>query len=157
MAQRVAVLTKLILEARTGRARLDARGAGGRVDVQQAREAAEVDRDRAAELLPYPGLHAAHDARPPAVRDRCDALGRTPIEDPLDLVLVAGVRDEVRRIVDLPAKAADDVAVGLAQRMRYPLVAIAGEDLTEGTRRLDPRRRQIDRFERHRLLHLAAK
>ena len=48
--------------------------------------------------------------------------------------LVARARDQVRRVVDLAAKAADDVAVGLAERVRDALAAVVADDLRERRR-----------------------
>jgi hypothetical protein len=40
--------------------------------------------------------------------------------------------------------------------VRHALVPAGGEELLEPGRWLDPGRRELDRFERHRLLHVAA-
>jgi hypothetical protein len=56
--------------------------------------------------------------------------------------------DEVGRVVDLSAEAANDVAVRLAERVRDALVRIAAEPAGECRRRLEPRGRQLDRVQR---------
>ena len=65
-------------------------------------------------------------------------------------------RDQVRGVVDLPAKAANHVPVGLAEGVGDTLVVVRGEEVLERGRRPDPRRRELDRLERHRLLDLLA-
>jgi hypothetical protein len=64
--------------------------------------------------------------------------------------------DEVGRVVDLSAEAANDVAVRLAERVRDALVRIGAEPAGECRRRLEPRGRQLDRVQRQRLLDLVA-
>jgi hypothetical protein len=66
------------------------------------------------------------------------------------------VGDQVGRVVDLTAKAPDDVAVGLAESMGDPLVWIRAEQVGQRGRWLDPRRRQLDRLQGDRLLDLLA-
>src|SRR5204863_7491947 len=131
VAQRVAVATKLILEGGPRGAGLNARGPRGGVDIQHAAEPAQVDRDRAPELLPHPGLHAADNARAAPVGNCCNALRRTPLEDPLDVLLGARMRDQVRRVIELAAKIADHVVVGLAEGMDDTVVSVSGEELFE--------------------------
>src|SRR6185437_1497809 len=53
-------------------------------------------------------------------------------------------------------EAADDVAVGLAQGARDPLVLAVGEEVAEGVRPFQPRRPHLDLVQRHRSPHLAA-
>src|SRR4051812_42411468 len=65
------------------------------------------------------------------------------------------MRNEVRRVVELAAKAPDHVAVGLAERVRHTLVPVGCAELFQHGGWLDPRRRQLDLLERHRLLYLA--
>ncbi len=62
-------------------------------------------------------LDSADDAGATAVGDHCCSLVGTPVEHRLDLALVARPGNEVGRMLDLTAHAADDVAVGLAERM----------------------------------------
>ena len=64
----------------------------------------------------------------------------------------AGPRDEVGGVLDLPPHAADDVAVGLAERVRDAVVRIRGEDRRDHLRSAQARPRQLDRLERDRLL-----
>ena len=95
--------------ARAGRARLDARRARDGVDLEHAVERAQVDRDRAVVGVGHVGRHAADDRRAAAEGDRRDALAAAPLEQPLDVGLLARARDEVGRMLEAPAKAADDV------------------------------------------------
>jgi hypothetical protein len=64
--------------------------------------------------------------------------------------------DQIGRVIDPAPKAADHVAVCLAESVRDALVGIGAEQLGDRGRRLDPRRRQLDRPERDRLLDLLA-
>ncbi len=58
-------------------------------------------------------------------------------------------------MVELPAKAADDVRVGLAQGMAGTRVDVVGADARQRRRCLDARRRQPHRLQRHRVLDLS--
>jgi hypothetical protein len=64
------------------------------------------------------------------------------------------VGDQVGGIRELAPEAADDVAVGLAEGMGDPVVAIGGEHLREPLRHLQARVRKLDRVEGDRLLDL---
>ncbi len=118
VAQRQAVLGQLALQHRAGRAGLDPRGARDRVDLEHTIERAQVERDRARITGRHVGRHTADDRCAAAVGDRGDALGRAPLEQLLDVALVARARDEVGRMREAAAKAFDDIAVGLAERVR---------------------------------------
>ena len=122
------------------------------VDLEHLVEASEVDRHCAAIAVPDPRLDPADHAGPASVRDRGDPLVGAPRQHLLHLGLVTGPGDEVWRVVDLAAEAADDVAVGLPEPVRDALVGVGGEEVLEGGRWLDPRRPELDRLERHRLL-----
>src|SRR4051794_6456976 len=81
--------------------------------------------------------------------------GRGPVEDRLDLGLVARVRDQVWRVVVAAAEGTNDVAVGLAVGVRGALGAVAREDLRKGRGRLDSRSPEVRRPGRHAVLDLA--
>jgi len=66
------------------------------------------------------------------------------------------MRHQVRRVVDLPAKAPNHVAVRLAERVGDTLVRIGAKQGCERGWGLDPRGPQIDPLQRHRLLDLLA-
>jgi hypothetical protein len=154
MAQRQPVLTQLLLQPRACRPSLDPRCQRLRVHLQDPIEPAQVERDE--RPVAQPPLDAADDAGPAAEGDGGGALGLTPAQHRLDLRFVPREGDQVRWVLELPAKAAHHVAVGLAQRVRDPLVALVREEVAEAPRRLQPRRPQLDRLQRHRLLDLAA-
>ena len=75
-----------------------------------------------------------------------------PAEHLLDLLLVSRMGDQIGRVIDPAPKATDHVAVCLAESVRDALVGIGTEQLGDRGRRLDPRRRQLDRPECDRLL-----
>ena len=112
------MLGELRVERRPEHPGLDPRGARDRVDLEHPVERAEVDRHRARVVVADPRLDPADDAGPAAVGDRRRAGVGAPGEHRLDLGLVARPGDQVGRMLDLAAKAADDVAVGLAERVR---------------------------------------
>src|SRR5204863_2338632 len=114
------------------RAGLDPRRPGDPVHLEHLAELAQIDRDRAAISVADPRLDAADHAGPAAVRNRGDALIGTPRQHLLHLGLVARAGNQVGRVVDLTAKAANDVPVRLAETVRNPLVAIGGEEVLEG-------------------------
>jgi hypothetical protein len=62
--------------------------------------------------------------------------------------------DQVRRSLDLAPEAPHDVAVAPTEGVRDALVGVGAEQVGERGRRLDPRRRQLDRLQRHGLLDL---
>jgi hypothetical protein len=64
------------------------------------------------------------------------------------------VHHQIRRILDLSPESAHDVPVGPAECVRDALVGIGAAEVRKGRGRLDPRRRQLDRLERYRLLDL---
>ena len=62
--------------------------------------------------LAQPWIDPADDAGAAAEGDHRRALGLGPAQHRLDLRLVAGEGDQVRRVLELAAKAPDDIAVG---------------------------------------------
>ena len=153
VAEREAVLAELVLEARAGRPGLDPRRQRLGVDLEHAVEAAQVEADE--RPLAEATLDPADDAGPAAERDHRRALGLAPAHHDLDLRLVARPGDEVGRVLELAAKAAHEVDVGLAERVRDPLVLLVAVEVPESARRLQPRRADLDLLERQRLLDLA--
>ena len=145
VAQGQPVLGELLVERRAEHPGLDPRRPRDRVDLEHPVERAEVDRHRARVVVADPRLDPADDAGAAAVGDRRGAGVGAPREHRLDLGLVARAGDEVGRVLEPAAKAADDVAVGLAERVRDALAAVVGDDLGQRGRRLQPRRGQLDR------------
>jgi hypothetical protein len=143
---------QVVLEVGPEHPRLDPRSARDLVDLEHAVEAAEVDRDRSGVILTHPRLDAADDTRAAAVRDRRDPRVRAPAQDRLELRLVGRPGDQVRRVLELAAEPADDVAVRLAERVRGAVVAVGAEEAGERRRRLDPRLAQLDPVEGDRLV-----
>ena len=107
-------------------------------------------------LVADPRLDPADDAGAAAEGNRGEAVVGAPGEDPLEVGLVAGPGDDVRRAGELAAEAADDVAVGLAERVRGAVVVVGAAEVRERAGRLDPRRAQLDRVQRDRLGDLLA-
>ena len=90
-----------------------------------------------------------------AVRDRGHPFIRAPLEQQLELALLARSRDEVGRMRKRAAKAAHDVHVGLSERVRGTRVAVGDADRREPGRRLERRRAQLRALQRQRLVELA--
>ena len=117
--------------------------------------AAEVERDRARVAVADARLDAADDARAAAERDHRGARVGRPLEHALDVGLVARARDDVGRVVEAPAEGAHDVAVGAPVGVAHALVAVASVQIAASAAgRREPRRRQLDRLQRHRPLGL---
>src|SRR5581483_9863355 len=85
--QRQSVRPELVLERRPEHAGLDARRPRRAIDLEDAIEPAEVDAEDAPTARVGRRLHAAHDARPAAVRDRDQVALAAPVEEPDDVVL----------------------------------------------------------------------
>ncbi len=155
VAQRQAVLGQLGLQGRAGGACLDQGGARDGVDLKDACETAEVDRDGAVVIIPtHPGLDSAHHARAATVGDRGDALSRAPGEQSFEIAVVAGPGDEVGGMFVLTTKAEHDIGIGLAKRMGSSVVRICGTDLDELRWWKHPGRRQANGIETDGLLDL---
>lgn len=145
---------QLGLQGRPADAGLNASGARDGIDIEQAIEPAKVKRNGTVaingDLRPY----AADDAGAPTEGDGGDALGGAPLEQALDLGVGTRAGDEVGGMREAPAKAEDDLGVGLAQSMRG-----AGMDIVEaepGKRSGDwhAGRREPHLLERQRVLDL---
>ena len=152
VAQRELVLAQLILERRPERAGLDARRTRDVVDLEHPIERAEVERDSAVVAGPDVGRDTADDGGAAAVGHGGHAFGRAPLEHAFHVLLAARQRHEVGRMLELSAKAPHDVRVGLAERMRGAGVDVVAADVGEGSRHRNPRRGQLERGERHRVL-----
>ena len=96
---------------RPGRARLDARGARHRVDLQDAVEPPEVERHRAVVAGPADRVGAADHARATAVRGHRQVLGIRPLERGQHLRLVGRVRHDVGHVRELAAQRPHHVEV----------------------------------------------
>ena len=142
VAQREAVLAERRLERRTGRAApIRAERETGSSSSRPSSAA------RSIEIAPFwPGPTSG--VTPPTTRgsapvgDRGDVLGRAPLEQALDVRLVARVRDEVRRALEAAAEAAHDVQIGLAEGVRGARVIVGRADVARarpGSRRAAPR------------------
>ena len=142
------MLGELGVERRAEHPGLDPRRARDPVDLEHPVERAEVDADRARVVVADPRLDPAADAGAAPERDRGGALVGAPGEHRLDLGLVAGAGDEVGGVVDPTAKAADDVAIRLAERVHDPLAAIVADDLRQRAGRAQPRGPQLDLLDR---------
>ena len=150
VAQRQAVLAELSLEDRSGGAGLDPRGAGDLVDLEYPIERLEVDGDDALEAAVDDRLNAPDHARPAAERDHGGAGAERPLEHGLDVSLVTGAGDDVRRVGEVAAERADDVAIRAAEAVQRALVVVGvadpgkgGGDLEPGSRQTRKRRRQL--------------
>ena len=142
VAQRQAVLRQLALKIRAEGSRLDARRAGYWVDLEYAIQSAQVDRDGAVVARADVRRDSSDDRGASAERDRRDALTRAPLEHTLQVILIARVGNKVGGVIEVPAKPAHDVRVGLAQRVRRARVGVAGADVRQRGRSGGARRRQ---------------
>ena len=155
MAQREPRLPELPLERGAERSRLDPCGAGDIVDLEHAPELAEIQRERAVVARPGVGCDAAHDRRASAVGDHRHPLARAPLEDALDVALVTGPGHEVRRELEIAVEAANEVRIGLPERMAGARVGVICADRRERGGSADARGRQRDPLDRHGLPDLA--
>ena len=122
VAQGQVVLAELVLECGPAAPRPGSVPPATRCRSRARGRAGEVDRDRAAVPVADPRLDPADDAGAAAVGDRRRTLLLAEAEHRLDLGLIAGEGDQVGWVGKLAAKAAHDVAVGLAERVAEPLV-----------------------------------
>ena len=152
VAEREAALAQVVLQRRAEHPALDSRRGGDLINLQDAVEAAEVDRDGAAVGIPHPRLDAADDAGAAAVGDRRQPVFGAPAEHGLELGLGPGARDQVGRVLELAAEPTHDIAIGLAERARDAVVAVVAQHAGQCARHLDPRRAQLDVLERDGLL-----
>ena len=142
---------ELRLERGTKDAGLDAGGARGAVDFDDAVEMPQVERDR----RPARGaldrrLDAADDAAAGAERDQRGLRAARPIGDRGDLCLVARIGDDIGRVVVLTGEPARIIRKRLAVGMGDPVVRFARAVRRQGRRRRDPRRPQLDLGQRRR-------
>ncbi len=144
VAERQPVRAQLRLECRALRPGRDPRGAGDGVDLEHAGQASHVDADRAAVPVTHVGLHAPDDARSAPVRDRRGTHVAAPLENREHVALVAWECDQVRRVVEVAAHRADQIADRLAVRVRGALVRIVREPVCERRRRAQAGRRQVE-------------
>jgi len=135
VAQGELALGELLVERGAEDAGLNPSGKGDRVDLEHPVEGAEVECHRGGVALAQPRLDAADDARPAAEGDRRGIRVRTPIEDRDDLLLRTRSGDQVRDVLVLAPESADDVAVGLAERMGEAVMLVVAGDLLERRRR----------------------
>ena len=131
MPQREAVRRELLLEPRTGRPRLDARGARHRVDLEHAVHRSQIDGDRAVPRAPAGPLDAADDARPAAEGDHRESIALAPREHARHVLFVTRERDRVGRPGEVPREGACDVAVPLAVRVQRALAPVDRDDRRE--------------------------
>ena len=145
MPQGQGVRLELRLERGTKDAGLDAGGARGAVDFDDAVEMPQIERDR----RPARGavdrrLDAADDAAAGAERDQRRLRAARPIDDRGHLGLVARVGDDIGRVVVLTDEPARIVRKRLAVGVGDPVVRFARAMRRQGRRRRDPRRPQLD-------------
>ena len=154
VAQGQPVLAQLVLQPGPGGAGLDPRRQRLRVDLQHPIQPAQIERDH--RPIPQPRLDPTDHAGPAAKRHHRGPLRLAPGEHRLDLRLVPGKSHQIRRVLEFPPEPPHHIPVSLAQSMRNPLVVIVAEQIPESARSLQPRRPQLDRVQRHRLLRLPA-
>ncbi len=137
VTERQPVRAELPFEIGAERAGLDTRGARDRVDLQHARESAEVE--GACRAPPSASLDSADHAGAAAVgRDR-DARLRAGFQRAGDVLLRSRQADEVRRGGEVAGEAADEIAVGTAVGVAQPGLGRRVADVGDGGRRGDRR------------------
>ncbi len=141
VTQRQPVRLQLLLQRGARGPRLDARGAGDRIDVEHPIQSAEVDRDR--RRLLHARLHSADDAGAAAVGDRGRVDRDAPFEHALEVGLVGRVGDHVGRVVEAAAQSPHQVAVGLAVGVGGARIGLCAADRRQRRRWLDPGRREL--------------
>ena len=134
-AHRQAVGRELPFEPRPVRARADPRRERDRVDLVQGVERAQVERHSAAETVRDARLDAADDTRAAAVRDHRGVRRGRPLEQCLDLALVARARDKIRDVVVAPAERAHAIEVRLAVSVPGPVRGCGAAACGERARR----------------------
>ena len=152
VAQGEPVGAQAVLEVGPERPGPDQRRARDLVDLD---DPAQSRRGRSRRCRGSRGRPAARRRRRRSCRRRRDR--RQPpvgahLEHPPHVLLVAREGDHVGGPVEPPAEAADDVAIGAPHRVPDPVRRIVAEDVAEHLGRAQPRRRGLDRGERHRLL-----
>ena len=132
---------ELRLERGAKDARLDAGGARGAVDFDDAVQMPQIERDRGAARGAFDRrLDAADDAAAGAERDQRGLSAARPIGDRGDLCFVARVSDDVGRVFVKTGEAPRVVRKRLAVGVRDPIVMFAGAVRRQGRRRRDARR-----------------
>ena len=136
-----------------GRPGLDPRRQRVRVDLEHPVEPAQVE--ASPRPLAEPRLDPADDAGAAAERDDRRALGLAPARSrPRSRTRRAGEATRSGGFSNSPAERADEVAVGLPERVRGPIVLPIAEEVAETRRGPSAAACALDRLERHRLLDL---
>ena len=141
MPERPSALGQLALEVGAEHARLHAREARDRVDVEHLRQAREVERDHRARLAGR-RLEAAGDAGAAAERDQHRVRVEHRAHDRLHARLVRGPHDGVGQPPELAAALAHEVAQALAAAVHDAVVGV-GRDVRDGLERRAQRAGQL--------------
>ncbi len=120
---------QLGLQVRPAGTALDACGARDLVHLDHFAQSREVDRDRSVVAGTHIGLHPTDHARATPIGDRRDALGCAPLQQPLDVALIARRSDKVGGMLEMAAEAEHDIRVGLAQRMGGAGMSVGSADV----------------------------
>jgi len=149
------VLAQLLFQHRPGGAGLDPRRQRLRIDLQHPVQSPQVERDN--RPIPDPRLNPPNHTRPAAERHHSRPGGLTPSQHRLDLRLVLGEGDQIRRVGKFPPKPPHHIPIRLPQSPRNPLIAIIGKQIPKLSRHLQPRRPKLNLLQRNRRLRLPAK
>ena len=128
MAQRQPMWLQLFLEVRTEGAALDQCTARCAVHLEHAVQVPKIDADCSDVRVADVRLDPAHNRRAAAERDRGGTLLSAPGKHVFDVVLIARIGDDVRRVVVVAADASDQVRVGFAQRVDRALALVLRAD-----------------------------
>src|ERR1051325_3742117 len=145
MPERQPVCPQLFFERRAEHASLNARGARGVVDRNEASEMAQVKADRALMAAAVkPGLDAADDATATAKGRHGSPSRAGPFENGLDFGLVARVGHDIGSVRIVADKSASIIDERLIVAMSSPVVDLAGAERGERRRSSETRRAQLD-------------
>src|SRR6516225_5537966 len=133
MTQSQQVRAQLLFERRTEDASLDACGARRPVDFENAVYPGEVNRDGTAVIPLIWRLNPADYARTAAVWGGRDSSAITPFEDSHQVLLVARISDQIKRIRIMTAISTHQVPETPAIRVAC---AIVGTGVKEGRERI---------------------
>jgi hypothetical protein len=121
------------------------------VDLEYGVQRSSVQREDAGVAVAV-ALDAGDDARAAAVRYDGNAFPGGPVDDSLDVALVSGSRDEVRRGGEVAVEPADDVTIALPVGVTRPGPAVGRHDGGQLVGHRKRRGGQLDLFER-RVVH----
>ena len=135
VAKRQAVRLERRLERRPEHAALDARRAARAIDLEHPVQALQIEADRAGEAVADGRLDAADDARAAAERDHRGAGSAAHSSTALTSSSDCGLRNHIRRVVEVAREGAHGVRERLAVGVQQALVGLGRAQTGEPGRR----------------------